>query len=181
MIVRENQREGEGSGEGGWRVVTRRNPRINNHQARTHHEHRRDWNSGGRNGRGELDKNTVTLFVDNLPRTTTVEWLWNIFGLEGRIAIRRRNGWIIWGCKLQVSEAKYKREDRTRSQEIKKVNAGNEDLEEQRRELKRQLEDREPDSKINKDEAMGGTYMEDDAFPNTGGITPLRDDNTVSR
>ncbi|MED6185183.1 hypothetical protein PIB30_054584 [Stylosanthes scabra] len=143
--MRENQRECEGSGE--WRVVQRRNPRFKpytNYQAYIHRRHQRVSNSYRDGGRWmnfeKLENEAVTVFVDNLPQNTTIGWLWNVFGLQGKIldvylskkkrlrnprpfafvrfnnrliaksAIWRRNGWVVWGCKLIVSESKYKRQ-----------------------------------------------------------------------
>ncbi|MED6152537.1 Serine arginine-rich splicing factor 2, partial [Stylosanthes scabra] len=82
----------------------------------------------------------MTVFADNLPRNTTSAWVWKIFGNEGRVVdvyvlrkVRHRNplmftfvrfadrrdavkaiqnldGWVVWGCRLQVSEERYRRD-----------------------------------------------------------------------
>ncbi|MED6216427.1 hypothetical protein PIB30_007771 [Stylosanthes scabra] len=81
----------------------------------------------------------VTVFMDNLPRNTTVGWLWKTFGKEGRVvnvflsrkerkwnplrfafvrfktkheaatAIQRFDGWSVWDCHLKLSESKFRR------------------------------------------------------------------------
>ncbi|MED6226169.1 hypothetical protein PIB30_100872, partial [Stylosanthes scabra] len=88
------------------------------------------------------DDSVVTIFVDNLPPNTTIDWLWHIFKLEGRVmdaflsrkkrssnpslfgfvrfanrveaqrAIKKRNGWVVWGYRIKLSEARYDKNHR---------------------------------------------------------------------
>ncbi|MED6215077.1 hypothetical protein PIB30_109767, partial [Stylosanthes scabra] len=139
----------EGFGDGEWQRVNRRKPRFG-----TQPGHKQVWNGyGGRYSWRKKDfkameNRLVTIFIDNLPKSTTIDWLWTVFGLEGKIAdvylskkvrpknplpfafvrfedceaahraIDRRNGWVVWGCKLRVSEAKYKRNQLRKDKEV---------------------------------------------------------------
>ncbi|MED6181677.1 hypothetical protein PIB30_021607 [Stylosanthes scabra] len=103
-------------------------------------EHSRGHN---RNGGGRwIEEETFNVYVDNLPKDTTKQWLWRVFYEVGRVrdiylshkvreknplkfafvrfstreevlrAIEHFNRWIIWGCKLWLTESKFKRSGR---------------------------------------------------------------------
>ncbi|MED6191981.1 hypothetical protein PIB30_005799 [Stylosanthes scabra] len=85
------------------------------------------------------ETNSFSVFVDNLPLDTTTQWLWKAFNSTGKVVdvylsrkfrarnplrfafvryrsreevartIEQLNGWIIWGCKLEISESKFRR------------------------------------------------------------------------
>ncbi|MED6120176.1 hypothetical protein PIB30_018575 [Stylosanthes scabra] len=85
------------------------------------------------------EKNSYTLFVDNLPANATKQWLVKVFNSVGRVvdaflsvkrrasnplrfafvrfatrreatrAIEQLDGWLVWGNRLMVVESKYRR------------------------------------------------------------------------
>ncbi|MED6218583.1 hypothetical protein PIB30_027921 [Stylosanthes scabra] len=103
--------------------------------------------------RGDRRSGTVTVFVDNLPTNTTLAWLWKISSRMGRVADaflskKKRDGnklpfafvrfanrsealrsvqnlddWVVWGCRLSVSLAKY---ERTVVKNIRSIEGDNE-------------------------------------------------------
>ncbi|MED6197045.1 hypothetical protein PIB30_053070 [Stylosanthes scabra] len=92
-----------------------------------------------------IEDETFNIFVDNLPVDMIKEWLWNVFGRSGKVVdiyisrkIRKANplrfafirykfkdealrtidhldGWIVWGCRLRLTEARYRRRDRDKA------------------------------------------------------------------
>ncbi|MED6136069.1 hypothetical protein PIB30_052486 [Stylosanthes scabra] len=80
-----------------------------------------------------------SVLADNLPIDATKRWLWKVFSSTGRVediylsikvrkgnplrfafiifktreearrAIEQLDGWIVWGCRISVSESKYRR------------------------------------------------------------------------
>ncbi|MED6153006.1 hypothetical protein PIB30_097426, partial [Stylosanthes scabra] len=96
---------------------------------------------------GLNERNSVTVFADNLSTNTTLQWLWKVFSSVGRVvdvylsrksrinnplhfacvrfqsraevqrAIDQYHGQIVWGCHIVLSISKFKRND-------KKVNGG---------------------------------------------------------
>ncbi|MED6155436.1 hypothetical protein PIB30_005287 [Stylosanthes scabra] len=146
---RENQRGDEENREGQWQVVTRGKPK--NHwrpgQPDTRHQYlrRQSRHDMVRNeyqqGRRWNERNSYTVFVDNLPANTTKQWLVRVFNSVGRVvdtflsmkkraknplrfafvryatireagyAVEQFDGWLIWGIRLTVTESRYRRED----------------------------------------------------------------------
>ncbi|XP_072061960.1 serine/arginine-rich splicing factor SC35-like [Arachis hypogaea] len=103
----------------------------NQHEIQPRKQGKEVWRQMG------AQKSLVTVFADNLPRNSTVSWIWKVFG-RARVVVdvfipnkaRERNqlkfafvryvsrtkalnviqhldGWIMWGCKLRLTEAKY--------------------------------------------------------------------------
>ncbi|MED6218077.1 hypothetical protein PIB30_023612 [Stylosanthes scabra] len=68
--------------------------------------------------RRKIESVTVIIFADNLPLNTIVGWLWRVFGKEGKSrreamsAIRRLDGWRVWGCEIKLKEARKRNEER---------------------------------------------------------------------
>ncbi|MED6106000.1 hypothetical protein PIB30_000786 [Stylosanthes scabra] len=86
-----------------------------------------------------IEKNTFSFFVDNLPLDASIRWLWKVFSRFGRVkdiylsrkvrksnplkfafirfrtkedasrAIEQLDGWIVWGCKIALSESRFRR------------------------------------------------------------------------
>ncbi|MED6115335.1 hypothetical protein PIB30_089469 [Stylosanthes scabra] len=146
-VWREKHKEGEGSGSDEWNLVRNRNRNShhhwNKHQPTPHRAHSLSASAFGqhRGIRGDFQGNgtVVTLFADNLPPNTTVDWLWRIFRLEGHVvdaflsrkkrvgnpslfgfvrftnkaeaerAIQKRNGWVVWGHKIKLSIVRYEK------------------------------------------------------------------------
>ncbi|MED6157585.1 hypothetical protein PIB30_024590 [Stylosanthes scabra] len=73
--------------------------------------------------RRKVESGTMTIFADNLPLSTTIGWLWRIFGKEGKYrvealnVIRRLDRWNVWGCNIKLKKARYGRiEERKRNE-----------------------------------------------------------------
>ncbi|MED6208171.1 hypothetical protein PIB30_042624 [Stylosanthes scabra] len=86
-----------------------------------------------------VEDNSFSVFADNLPKDVTIEWLWKVFSSTGRVIdvylsrkVRPRNplkfafiryayreevqrtieqldGWLVWGCRIRLTESRYKR------------------------------------------------------------------------
>ncbi|MED6108553.1 hypothetical protein PIB30_025202 [Stylosanthes scabra] len=90
-----------------------------------------------------LEKNTFSIFADNLLPDTTYQWLWKVFNNTGKVEdiylsrkirvgnplkfafiryrtreemermIEHLDGWIVWDCRLRITESRYRRMDKT--------------------------------------------------------------------
>ncbi|MED6179443.1 hypothetical protein PIB30_001207 [Stylosanthes scabra] len=85
------------------------------------------------------ERNTFSIFADNLPADASLGWLWKVFSSVGEVvdvylsrkrrtnnplrfafiryksrnealrAIEQYDGWIVWGCEIKLTESRYKR------------------------------------------------------------------------
>ncbi|MED6124575.1 hypothetical protein PIB30_060100 [Stylosanthes scabra] len=141
----------EGETESQWRVVVRRKPSSHWRQGPSHAYNEsaiaRQWRGGHKAiEQGEhrrVERNTFTVFADNLPQDATYQWLWKVFSNTGKVVdiflsrkIRKSNplkfafiryrtreemertaeqldGWIVWGSRVRIAEPEYRRSDKT--------------------------------------------------------------------
>ncbi|MED6192283.1 hypothetical protein PIB30_008808 [Stylosanthes scabra] len=90
---RENQRDDERYTKGQCTVVSRRKPYSHwrsGHQPNQIHENDTKQRGGAsfneRSKQGvEIEKNSYTIFADNLPVDSTKKWLWRVFSSTGRV------------------------------------------------------------------------------------------------
>ncbi|MED6200565.1 hypothetical protein PIB30_086431 [Stylosanthes scabra] len=107
----------------------------------TQNHRRGKWQAKDQGESSWIEDKTFSIFADNLPQDSTKQWLWKVFSSIGRVedifipkkvrhnnplkfafiryrtreearrTIEHLDGWIVWGCRIRLTEARFRRSE----------------------------------------------------------------------